>query len=169
MKHLPLHRSIANLLFALTALFALAGLLPVSASAGTLTKQLVNVDKNGVALQGYDPVGFYTEGKPVKGLATISSQYKGATYHFASKANRASFNSKPGKYEPMYGGFCAFGVCKGKMAAVDVSAFKIMDGRLMMMHDAKARAAFDQDAERNRELADRRWRGFSFGNGGTIQ
>jgi len=84
----------------------LAGLaLPVCAQ----TKTLLNLDKSGVAIQGYDPVAFFTDGKPVKGDLKFVSKRNGAIYFFASKEHKELFNAEPAKYEPGFGGYCAYG------------------------------------------------------------
>ena len=67
----------------------------------------VNVDSKGVILKGCDAVAYFKEGKPVKGNPAIESAYQGATYLFASAANKADFDKDPAKYVPRYGGFCA--------------------------------------------------------------
>ena len=77
-----------------------------------MTKTLLNLDKNGVAIEGYDPVAFFTQGKPVKGNAQFQSSYKGATYYFASADDKGAFDGNPAKYEPQFGGFCAYGVSR---------------------------------------------------------
>ena len=73
----------------------------------------VNVDSKGVILKGYDAVAFFKQGKPVKGNPGIESTYQGATYLFASTADKADFDKDPAKYAPQYGGFCAYGVVNG--------------------------------------------------------
>src|SRR3974390_3790281 len=92
-------------------LFSLALAVPLYAQ----TKSLLNLDKNGLALQGYDPVAFFTDNKPVKGKADLKSVYQGAIYYFASTENKASFDKEPAKYEPAFGGYCAYGVSRNKL------------------------------------------------------
>src|ERR1051325_5045017 len=96
--------------------------LPASAQ----TKTLLNLDKSGVAIQGYDPVAFFTDGKPVKGKLEFVAKHGGAVYQFASKEHRDLFTKEPAKYEPQFGGYCAYGVSKNKLAPVDVEAFQIV-------------------------------------------
>src|SRR5262249_39159083 len=64
---------------------------------------------NGAAIGGYDPVAYFTEKKPVKGDPQFSAEWKGATWHFASAANRDAFKADPAKYAPQYGGDCGGG------------------------------------------------------------
>ena len=86
-------------------------------SKGSKTAK-VNVDSKGVILKGYDAVAFFKQGKPVKGNPGIESTYQGATYLFASTADKADFDKDPAKYAPQYGGFCAYGVANGVMTGI---------------------------------------------------
>jgi YHS domain-containing protein len=112
----------------LSLLFLALGLaLPVLAQTD---KILVNTDKHGLALQGYDPVAFFTDHKPVKGKADLQSNYHDGTYWFASAGHKALFDANPKKYEPAFGGYCAYGVSRNKLVEIDIDAFQIVDGRL---------------------------------------
>lgn len=121
------------------------------------TKNLLNVDKNGVALQGYDPVAFFTENKPVKGRMEFRSVYRGATYHFASAEDKARFDKEPAKHEPAYGGFCAYGVSRNKLVEVDPEAFQILDGRLLLQYSKGVRNEFNKDTQGNLTKANANW------------
>ncbi len=71
----------------LAALVVFAVLVPAA--------EVVNIDKNGLALQGYDPVGYFTDVKPVKGSPEFTATYNGATYQFASAEHRDMFKAAP--------------------------------------------------------------------------
>jgi YHS domain-containing protein len=132
----------------------IAGLvLPVFAQ----TKCLVNLDSSGVAIQGYDPVGFFTDHKPVKGDPKFVSKRDGAIYFFASKEHKQIFNADPAKYEPVYGGYCAYGVSRGKLVEIDVNAFQIVKGKLLMQYSAGIRDDFNQDVNGNLAKAAANW------------
>ena len=90
----------------------------------------VNVDSNGVILKGYDAVAYFTQGKPVKGDPAIKSTYDGATYLFASAADKAAFDKNPAKYVPQYGGFCAYGVSVGVLSDIEGPGGFVHDGKL---------------------------------------
>jgi YHS domain-containing protein len=90
----------------------------------------INVDATGLMIRGYDPVAYFTEGRPVPGRADISVEYEGAKYLFSSAANRETFNADPGKYAPQYGGYCAFGVAMEKKFDIDPASWRIVDGKL---------------------------------------
>ena len=116
-----------------------------------------NLDRSGLALQGYDPVAFFTDGKPVKGLPAHTATVDGATYRFASAEHKASFEKETVKYAPQFGGYCAFGVSKGKLVEVDVDAFQIVDGRLLLQYSKGIREKFNKDTKANLALADEKW------------
>jgi YHS domain-containing protein len=126
-------------------------------TASAETKILINTDKEGVGLQGYDPVGFFTENKPVKGNPATSSSYHGVIYHFASEENKSVFVMNPTKYEPQFGGFCAYGVTRDSAAPIKVEAFQIINGRLLLQYDEHIRDLFNKDTENNLKLADQKW------------
>ncbi len=120
---------------------------------------LVNVDKNGVALQGYDPVAFFTEGKPVKGSPDIAYQHEGGTYHFSSEANKDAFAKEPEKYTPLFGGYCAYGVAQGGLYSISVDAFNIYEGKLLLQKNKNVRDLFNKDSEGNFKKAVANWPG----------
>jgi YHS domain-containing protein len=90
----------------------------------------VNTDAMGLMIRGYDPVAYFTEGRPVPGNPDISLEYKDAKYLFSSAQNRDAFNADPEKYAPQYGGYCAFGVYEGKKFDIDPASWRIVDGKL---------------------------------------
>lgn len=121
----------------MTKLFLTLGLLIASYSIqaqAPLRTQHFNL-QNGLALQGYDPVAYFTQSKAVKGDKKIVSLFEGVTYYFSSTANRDLFNKNPRAYEPQYGGWCAFamGSYNGKVA-IDPETFKIKDGKLYLFY-----------------------------------
>jgi YHS domain-containing protein len=120
-------------------------------------KNLQNLDKNGVAIQGYDPVAFFTQNKPVKGSAQFQSSYKGATYYFATAEDKSAFDAEPAKYEPQFGGYCAYGVSQGHLAPVKIEAFQIVNGRLLMQYDLDVKGKFNKDQAGNLRKADTNW------------
>lgn len=123
------------------------------------TKTLLNLDRSGLALQGYDPVAFFTDGKPVKGSEQFVSHRGAATYRFASVAHKEAFDREPAKFEPAYGGYCAYGVSRNKLAEIDVVAFQIIDGRLILQYSTGVRDDFNKDQKGNLEKAGKNWGG----------
>ncbi len=141
--------------FSTLAVLALCLLLSWSADA----KDLLNLDKKSVAVQGYDVVAFFTDGKPVKGNSAFASTHRGATYHFARAEHKAAFDADPAKYEPQFGGFCAYGVSRGKLVEIDVEAFQIVDGKLLLQYSKGVRNDFNKDTQGNFKKAEANWPG----------
>ncbi|GAB3711021.1 hypothetical protein GCM10027592_48200 [Spirosoma flavus] len=93
-----------------------------------------NLDK-GVAIQGYDPVGYFVNHKAIKGSSQFATTYKGVTYQFASAANRDAFLKTPSTYEPSYGGWCAYAMgATGEKVEIDPETFEIRDGKLNLFY-----------------------------------
>jgi len=135
------------------ALFVAAQAWPLAAQ----TKTLLNLDKAGLAIQGHDPVAFFTDGQPVKGKPGFQERHNGALYYFASKEHRELFKADPAKYEPAFGGYCAYGVSRNKLVEIDVDAFQIVDGRLLLQYSKGVRADFNKDTMGNLVKADTHW------------
>jgi YHS domain-containing protein len=135
------------------ALLSLLALTAVQAA----DKSLLNLDKQGVAIQGYDPVAFFTLKSPVKGKTEFSSEFHGAKYLFHSAKSKAAFDATPAKYEPQFGGYCAYGVSKGKLIEIDVEAFQIVDDRLLLQYSKGVREDFNKDSAGNLKKADANW------------
>ena len=117
----------------------------------------VNVDAHGLALRGHDPVAYQTEGRPVPGQAQFAATHDGATYRFASAANRDRFRADPGRYAPAYGGFCAMGVALGRKLDGDPSLFRVVDNRLYLNVSAPVQQRWIQDIPGNIRTANEQW------------
>lgn len=120
---------------------------------------LVNVDRKGLLLEGYDPVAYFTENKAVQGNEKFNARYNGATYWFANAENQTSFKDNPAKYAPQYGAFCAYAMSKNRLRPINPTLFQIIDGRLMLQHSQKAFDLFNKDLNGNVDLADKNWPG----------
>lgn len=141
-----------------TSLLTILTLISLSATVDAApAKQLLNLDRKGVAVQGYDVVAFFTDGKPVKGNPAFASTHAGATYWFASAAHKTAFDAEPAKFTPQFGGYCAYGVSRGKLVEIDVEAFQIVDGRLLLQYSKGVRNDFNKDAPGNLKKAEANW------------
>ena len=119
----------------------------------------VNVDGNGVILKGYDTVGYFEQGKPMKGNSSLESTYQGARYLFASASDKAEFDKDPAKYAPQYGGFCAYGVLKGALDDFEGPGdFTIYKGKLYLCGNQSALEIFKTNIDSNIEKSDAIWR-----------
>ena len=146
-------------------LFIITLFLALSTSAFAAGKTLLNVDKTGLALKGYDPVGYFTENRPVKGNPQFVSTYNGARYQFASAANKSAFDANPSKYEPQFGGFCAYAASEGHTAKIEPDAFEILNDRLLLQYDRDVRDLFNKDPQGRLKKADANWPGLVENNG----
>lgn len=122
-------------------------------------KRLVNTDRAGLALEGHDPVAYFTLGRPTKGLAQHEAVYEGARYWFASPQNRETFERDPAHYAPAFGGYCGYAASIDKVSPVNVEIFQIIEDRLVLQHTPKAYALFNKDAPANLAQADANWPG----------
>lgn len=129
----------------------------LGAAAAVSAGPFANTDKNGLGLQGYDPVAYFTRGTPAKGDAQFTASHDGVTYRFSSAANKALFESAPARYAPQFGGYCAWAVSQGYTASIDPEAFQIVDGRLLLQYSLGIRAKFSKDTTGNLAKADANW------------
>jgi YHS domain-containing protein len=129
---------------------ALAAAIGLLASCGAFADSLTAGDINtgyfgNVAIKGYDPVAYFTEGKPVQGDPSISTTWLGAEWHFANTENRDSFVANPISYAPQYGGHCADGMAYVPNAVtinIDPTAWSVIDGKLYLSYDPGSNADF---------------------------
>jgi YHS domain-containing protein len=112
-----------------------------------------------IAVQGYDPVAYFSDGKPVKGTKDFTTTYKGAEFRFASAANRDAFKKSPDKYAPQYGGYCAWAVSQGYTAKGDAKHWKIVDGKLYLNYNASVQKTWEGDIPGFIQSANTNWPG----------
>jgi len=127
-----------------------------------------NVNAEGVILDGYDPVAFFTDNKPLKGDPEFQFTYDGAIYYFVSQAHLDAFKASPEKYKPQFGGWCAYAVSLGRVAPIDVNTFSIVNGRLVVQHNQRAVNGWNKDVQGNLLLADKYWPKVASGGGKQI-
>jgi YHS domain-containing protein len=153
----------ATLISLLTA-FTLAA--PAFADHGAgHQKSLVLKNKDGLAIEGYDPVAYFTDRKAVKGSAKFKSTHEGAVYQFASAAHKAMFDAAPAKYAPAYGGYCGYAASIYRLSPISPEWFQIEDGKLILQHNKKAFDLFNKDLKPNVAKADANWPGLVDKNG----
>ncbi|WP_420407017.1 YHS domain-containing (seleno)protein [Hoeflea sp.] len=124
---------------------------------GTATAASANVSESGVALEGHDPVAYFTMNKPVPGDPAITGTHEGAVYRFSSEENKALFEADPAKYAPQYGGYCAYGAARGYKAPVEVDKFSIVDGKLYLNYNGQVQGTWLKDTAGYIEKADAWW------------
>jgi YHS domain-containing protein len=101
--------------------------------------------KTGVAIRGYDPVAYFMQGKPVKGLDSLVYEWQGAKWKFANSADLEAFKANPLKYAPQYGGYCAYGVANDNLVSIEPDKFTILDGKLYLNYDGDVQAKWLKD------------------------
>lgn len=95
-----------------------------------------NLEKN-IAIQGYDPVAYFKQGRATKGTKAISASHEGVVYYFSNSVNKEAFINNPSKYEPQYGGWCAYAMGESNdRVAINPETFKISNGKLYLFYNA---------------------------------
>jgi YHS domain-containing protein len=117
----------------------------------------INLDGDGVALGGYDPVAYFDGGKPTHGVTTIFASYGGARYLFATAAHRRTFLANPKKYVPEFGGFCVVGTSSGEKVDVDPETGEVVKGKLYLNYNQHALDIFNKDQSSTITKANNNW------------
>lgn len=139
--------------------------LAVNAAPTNAQKILINKTGTGLALQGYDPVAYFTDNQPVKGDAQFTAVYEGTTYRFASAAHRDLFSQSPEKYAPAFGGYCGYAASIDRLSPISPEYFQIIEGRLILQHNKKALDKWNADLAGNLVKANANWPGLVQRNG----
>ncbi|MEM9740207.1 MAG: YHS domain-containing (seleno)protein [Pseudomonadota bacterium] len=112
---------------------------------------------NNVAVEGHDPVAYFTEGRPVKGERAYATEYNGATFRFASQANLDTFLADPVQYAPQYGVYCAWAISQGYTAKGAADHWKIVDGKLFLNYNKSVQETWEEDIPGFITLANGNW------------
>ena len=113
--------------------------------------------KDGNAIQGYDPVAYFKESKPVKGNEQFNFKWNDANWIFSSQQNLDSFKLNPEKFAPQYGGYCAYGMSDGHKAPTNPEAWTIVDGKLYLNYNSKVKVYWNKELAKRIEDADKNW------------
>lgn len=143
-----------------------SALLAVTSTAAFAGEQFV--DETGFAVSGYDVVAYFglessdvgsaqTPGVP--GLASITTEYNGAKFAFATEANRDLFAANPEQYAPQYDGHCAYGVSKGGKVPGNPNLWRIVDDKLYLNITKTVVGFWEEDIPQNITLAESNWGG----------
>jgi YHS domain-containing protein len=119
-----------------------------------------NLEK-GLAIQGYDPVAYFTLNKAVKGNKQFAASAEGVLYYFSSAANKDLFLKEYKKYEPQYGGWCAYAMgANNEKVEIDPETFKILDGKLYLFYHTWANntlTKWNKEEANLKSKADKNW------------
>lgn len=118
---------------------------PAAAPASSKPAPAVYMASDGLAAGGYDVTAYFTQGKAVRGSAKHELMLRGATWRFASADSKARFQANPGAYAPQFGGYCAWAVSQGYIASGDPEQWKIVDGKLYLNFNARAKDLWEAD------------------------
>lgn len=129
----------------------------VFVSGSIFAQEKTIYQKNGVAINGYDPVAYFTDNMPVKGKETLSFDWKDVKWQFSSDTNLALFKANPEKYAPQYGGFCAYGVSENHKSPTDPSAWTIVDEKLYLNYNPKVKELWTKDIPSRIKKANDNW------------
>lgn len=110
-----------------------------------------------VAVGGYDPVAYFTEGRPVRGATQFRIMHQGYEYRFASAEHLAAFRANPARYLPQYGGYCAWAVAQGYTAAGNPQNWRIVDGKLYLNYNDEIQSRWERDIPGFIRSADANW------------
>ena len=135
------------------ALVAIAGLIAGCAS----NRVISDGPHSNLMLKGYDPVAYFTDGKPIPGKVEIAAQHEGLDYRFVNEDHRKLFLADPEHYVPKYGGFCAQGAAYALMFGGEAEKFQIINDRLFIYGDQGAIDAWNSSPKKHLEYAERYW------------
>jgi hypothetical protein len=137
----------------LLVVFTASGFAAPASAGGIINSSFLG----SVAIEGTDPVAYFTEGRPVEGSSDFEHEWMGATWRFVSAANRDLFAADPDKYAPQYGGYCAWAVSQGYTASIDPEAWKVVDGKLYLNYSKDVQTQWTQDVPGNVTKGDANW------------
>jgi len=129
----------------LTLLAVVAAAVPASVPAATTPAPEISAEADHLAARGYDVTAYFLQGKAVRGTRAHKLEYKGATWLFASADTLAKFKADSAAFEPQFGGYCAWAVSQGYVAPGDPEQWKIVDGKLYLNFNARAKELWEAD------------------------
>lgn len=145
--------------FAAITLFVFIAMGSLNAQTALRSKQF-NLE-NGLAIQGYDPVAYFTQNKALKGNKQQTATFEGVTYNFATATNKDLFLKDPKKYEPQYGGWCAYAMgANNEKVEIDPETFKIINGKLYLFYHTfinNTLTKWNKDETNLKPKADKNW------------
>lgn len=131
----------------------------IGAAGAAAPVAAVNADR-GVALKGYDPVAYFTTGRPEPGVEAYTITWRGATYRFATAEHRDRFAARPEAYAPQYGGYCAYAMSINQIADIDPARWAIVDGKLYLNKNRLAHVLWSVNQRGHITDGDRNWAAF---------
>lgn len=109
------------------------------------------------AIDGYDPVAFFKEQKPMKGNKEFVYDWNGTKWYFSSQANLDEFKANPEKYAPQYGGYCAYGTADGHKAPIKVDTWTVVENKLYFNYNQDVKKLWNKNQKELILKADKNW------------
>ncbi len=130
----------------------------LSSPAGAATTERVVVNRySGLAIEGFDPVAYFADSRPLIGLPDFEVSEAGAVWRFRNEGNRASFVARPDIYGPQFGGYDPFSLARGVTFAGNPRFWLISGNRLYLFGREEHRTAFAADPQSFLRQANARW------------
>lgn len=149
--------------FSILSLLIVLSCIHIAAAQSADTRANNFNTKKSVAIEGYDPVSYYSN-KPTEGKSSLKYEYQGVIYWFSSQSNLNLFKANPEKYEPAYGGWCAFAMGEtGEKVKIDPETFKILDGKLYLFYNfwgTNTLTDWNKDEKALKAKGDQNWKKF---------
>jgi YHS domain-containing protein len=133
------------------------GALMIAVSLNALAGSPISGAKDGVAIQGYDPVAYFVQREAVKGSPEQIHQWSGTVWFFSSAENKSAFAAEPDKYAPQFGGHCSLSMAKGRASRGAGDAWSVLDGKLYLNGNQEARATWLRNTSQSIYWADKEW------------
>jgi len=114
--------------------FIFLALISLNSFPHCLLASPTNVDSDGFAIHGYDPVS-YVSGNPESGYSQFECSFNGVKYRFINESNKLLFMKSPEIYTPAYGGYCAWAMLEGEKVDINPRRFKIIEGKTYLYYD----------------------------------
>jgi YHS domain-containing protein len=122
-------------------------MMPTAVSAASGPAPAVYSASDRLAAGGYDVTAYFTQGKAVRGSSKHELMLQGVTWRFASAEGKSRFQANPADYAPQFGGYCAWAVSQGYLASGDPEQWKVVDGKLYLNFNARAKELWEADQE----------------------
>ena len=129
----------------------------VAAARAGVTEAVVVDWNTGLAISGFDPVAYFTDGKETAGKPEFELSYSGVVWRFSNSGNRDAFAARPDVYMPKFGGYDPLGVARGVAVAGKPELWLIADERLYLFYDQARLEKFVADSDRFIAEAERKW------------
>jgi len=127
-------------------------------SASAFAEMRSGAENSAPVMGGYDPVSYFEVNKPMRGNGHYSAGYNGGTYLFANKTHKKMFEANPKKYAPQFGGYCAYGVAKGKKFISDPTTWAIINRKLYLNLDKNVQKKWNNGMKNHIAQARTNWK-----------